>query len=179
MDYNKIIYLLAAVFIVLLIAGFVVFGTGFAKQDTAIKVLSENSLNDGDYFSIQLSDANGNPLANQVVSITIIDSNGGENHQQVTTDGSGKGMLQLNDLTAGSYNVVVVYGGDKDYSASNITQGLEIKKVEQIAPEPYVVSMSHDRCVLYWSDGHTSYRGETGNPITKEEYEHMKKYGKK
>ena len=88
-------------------------------------------------------------------------------------------MLQLNGLTAGNYNMVVVYGGNNAYSSSNITQGLEIKKVEQIAPEPYVVSMSGDRCVLYWSDGHTSYRGETGNPITKEEYEHMKIYGKK
>lgn len=179
MDYNKIIYILAAVFIVLLIAGFAVFSTGFAKKDTAIKVISENALNDGDYFSIQLSDENGNPLANQVVNITIIDANGAENHHQVTTDESGKGMLQLNGLTAGNYNMVVVYGGNNAYSSSNITQGLEIKKIEQIAPEPYVVSMSGDRCVLYWSDGHTSYRGETGNPITKEEYEHMKIYGKK
>ena len=179
MNYNKIIYILAVVFIILLIACYVVSNSTFAKQDTVIKVISENTLYDGDYFSIQLSDENGNPLANQVVNITIIDANGAENHQQVTTDGSGNGMLQLNGLTPGNYNIVVVYGGNSDYSNSNITQSLEIKKVEQIAPEPYVVSMSNNRCVLYWSDGHTSYRGETGNPITKEEYEHLKKYGKK
>lgn len=78
-------------------------------------------------------------MANQVVNITIIDANGGENHQQVNTDESGKGMLQLSGLTAGNYNMVVVYAGNNDYSGSNTTQGLEIKKVEQIAPEPYVL----------------------------------------
>lgn len=61
MDYNKIIYLLAVVFIVLLIACFAVFNNGFAKQDSAIKVISENSFYNGDYFSVELSDANGNP----------------------------------------------------------------------------------------------------------------------
>ena len=66
----------------------------------------------------------------QVVNITVIDANGGQNHQQVTTDGSGNGMLQLNGLTAGKYNVMVVYGGNDDYSASNTTQSLEIKEVE-------------------------------------------------
>ena len=50
MDYNKIIYILVVVFIVLLIAGFAVFSTGFAKKDSAINVTSTNTLNDGDYF---------------------------------------------------------------------------------------------------------------------------------
>ncbi|WP_295613980.1 hypothetical protein [uncultured Methanobrevibacter sp.] len=35
-------------------------------------------------------------------------------------------------------------------------------KVEQSTAEPYVVGMSDDRSVLYRSDGHTSYSGETG-----------------
>ena len=80
MDYNKIIYLLVAIVIILLVACFAVSNTTFAKQDTAIKVTSNNTLYDGDYFSIQLSNVNGTPLANQVVNITIIDSNGGENN---------------------------------------------------------------------------------------------------
>lgn len=180
MDYNKIIYLLVAIVIILLVACFAVSNTTFAKQNTAIKVTSNNTLYDGDYFSIQLSNVNGTPLANQVVNITIIDSNGGENHQQITTDGSGNGMLQLNGLAAGKYNVVALYGGNDDYSASNTTQNLEIKEVEvqKTASAPYVVSISDDGCVLYWSDGHTTYRGETGDPITKEQYEYLKKYGK-
>ena len=130
------------------------------------------------------------PIANQVVNIRIIDASGGENHQQVTTDESGNGMLQLNSLTVGNYSMVVVYGGNDNYSNCNTSQSLEIKvikvepkveqnTVEQSTAEPYVVSMSDDGGVLYWSDGHTSYRGETGNPITKEQYEELKTYGKR
>lgn len=115
MDYNKIIYLLAVVFVVLLIA-FFVFSTGaFAKYDTVFNVTSSNTLKDGDYFSVLLSDVNGNPLANQTVNITIIDANGAENHQQVTTDKSGNGMLQLNGLTPGEYTFNVTYEGNDDY----------------------------------------------------------------
>ena len=126
MDYNKIIYLLAVVFIVLLIACFAVFTTGFAKKDSAINVTSENTLNDGDYFSILLSDADGNPLANQVVNITIIDADGSENHQQVTTDESGKGMLQLNGLTPNEYTFSITYGGNGDYKGCNATAKVTI-----------------------------------------------------
>ena len=121
MDYNKIIYLLAVVFVVLLIA-FFVFSTGaFAKHGTVVNVTSSNTLNDGDYFSVLLSDVNGNPLANQTVNITIIDANGAENHQQVTTDGSGNGMLQLNGLTPGEYTFNVTYGGNDDYKGCNVS----------------------------------------------------------
>lgn len=133
MDYNKIIYILVVVFIVLLIAGFAVFSTGFAKKDSAINVTSTNTLNDGDYFSIQLSDAKGSPLANQVVNITIIDVNGSENHQQVTTDESGKGMLQLNGLTPNEYTFSITYGGNGDYKGCNSTIKVTIAAVQPVS----------------------------------------------
>lgn len=121
MNYNKIIYLLIIVFVVLLVACFTVSSTAFAKQNCTVKVTSNNALKDGEYFSIQLSDANGNPLANQVVNITIVDANGGLNHQQVTTDASGNGKFQLNGLASGEYTFNVNYGGDKDFNPCNST----------------------------------------------------------
>ena len=128
MDNNNVIYLLLTIVIILLIACFAVFSTSFAKQDTAIKVTSNNTLYDGDYFSISLADANGTPLTNQVVNITIIDANGAENHQQVTTDGSGNGKLQLNGLTPNNYTFNVTYGGNDSYNGCNATQKITIAK---------------------------------------------------
>ena len=185
MDYNKIIIALVAILIVILVAGIFILNPGHAKTDSKIIVTSNSTLHDGDSFSIVLTDLNNTPIANQVVNITIVDANGAENHQQVTTDGSGNGMLQLNGLTVGKYNVVVTYGGNENYSNSNTTQSLEMKaievqpKVEQITAEPYLVGTSDDRCVMYWSDGSVTYRGETGDPITKEQYEYLKTYGKR
>ena len=134
MDKNKIIYLLLAIVIILLIACFAVSSTTFAKQDTAIKVTSNDTLYDGDYFSISLNNVNGTPLANQVVNITIIDANGAENHQQITTNESGSGKLQLNGLTPNNYTFKVTYGGNDSYNGCNATQKITIAK--KVVEEP-------------------------------------------
>lgn len=186
---NKVIIALVIMLVAILLAGLFIFSPTHAKSDSRVIVTSNSTLHDGDSFSIKLTDLNNTPIANQVVNITIIDADGEKNHQQVTTDESGNGMLQLNGLTVGNYSMVVVYGGNDNYSNCNTTQSLKMKAieaepkveqntVEQSTGEPYVVSMSDDGCVLYWSDGHTSYRGEIGEPITKEQYEHLKTYGK-
>ena len=188
MDYNKVIIVLVLILVVMSLAGLFILNPTHAKVDSKVIVTSNSTLHDGDSFSIKLTDMNDTPIANQVVNITIIDATGGENRQQVTTDESGNGMLQLNGLTVGNYSMVVVYGGNDNYSNCNTTQSLEMKvveaeveqnTVEQSTAEPYVVGMSDDRCVLYWSDGHTTYRGETGEPISKDQYEYLKTYGKR
>lgn len=65
-----------------------------------ITLNSNDAIYDGDYISIALSDDGGNPLANQVVYITIVDAKGTKNPQKVKTDGTGNGMLQLNEMTS-------------------------------------------------------------------------------
>ena len=61
---------------------------------------SNDAIYDGDYISIALSDDGGNPLANQVVYITIVDAKGTKNPLKVKTDGTGNGMLQLNEMAS-------------------------------------------------------------------------------
>ena len=65
-----------------------------------ITLNSNDTLHDGEYISISLTDAKGNPLANQVVYITIVDAKGTKNPQKVKTDGTGNGMLQLNEMAS-------------------------------------------------------------------------------
>ena len=131
MENNKIIIALLIIIIALL----VVFGVMYinpttnAKINTKITVTSNNTLHDGDSFSIALTDVNGTPLANQTVNITIIDANGAKNQQQVKTDGMGNGILQLKGLTHGEYTFNVTYGGNDNYSVSNMTQKIEIKEI--------------------------------------------------
>ena len=130
MENNKIIIALLLIIIVLLVVFAIVFiNPTNAKTDTKITVTSNNTLHDGQDFSIALTDINGTPLTNQTVNITIADANGGKNQQQVTTDGMGNGILQLNGLATGNYSVNVTYGGNDNYSVSNITQKIEIKEV--------------------------------------------------
>ena len=130
MEDHKIIIALLLIIIALLVAfGVMIINPANAKIDTKLTVTSNTTLHDGDSFSIALTDANSTPLANQTVNITIVDANGGKNPQQVKTDGMGNGILQLNGLTPGEYTFNVTYSGNSNYSASNITQKIEINEV--------------------------------------------------
>ena len=114
----------------MIIAGFFILNPSVAKTDSKVIVTSNSTLNDGDTLSIYLSDLNNTPISNQTVNITIIDANGAQNRQVVTTDANGNGNLQLNGLTAGNYNISVSYGGNNKFNPCNTTQKLTMKEKE-------------------------------------------------
>lgn len=128
MDNDKIIIALVVVFIALLVCGIFILNPGHAKDDSRIVVTSNSTLYDGDSFSIKLTDLNNTPISNQVVNITIIDANGAENHQVVTTDANGVGNLQLKGLTVGNYTMDIRYGGNDNFTSCNTTQKLQMAK---------------------------------------------------
>ena len=128
MDNNKIIMILVVILVILLVAGFFILNPSTAKTDSKVVVTSNSTLHDGEAFSIRLTDVNNTPIANQTVNITIIDAKGGENHQVVTTDNNGNGILTLNGLTIGNYTVKVNYGGNENYTSCNTTVTLNMEE---------------------------------------------------
>lgn len=128
MDLNKIIIALVIVLIVLVVAEFLMFNTNFAKEDSKVIVTSGSELNQGDIFSIRLTDLNGTPISNQNVNVTIVDANGGESHHSVVTDANGDGIFSLDVSIKGNCVITVTYGGNEHYDASNITQNIQINE---------------------------------------------------
>lgn len=112
MNYDKVIILLLVVVLALLASAFLIFGP-FAGSDVKINVITNDNLYDGDNFGISLESLNGTPIANAVVNVTIIDEKGVKNFQTITTDGNGRGFLQLNGLAPGKYNMDLSYSGGK------------------------------------------------------------------
>lgn len=159
MEDHKIIIALLLIIIALLVAfGVMIINPANAKIDTKLTVTSNTTLHDGDSFSFVLTDLNGTPITNQTVNITIIDANGGKNPQQVKTDGMGNGILQLNGLTPGEYIFNVTYGGNDNYSASNITQKIEIKEIvkettQSVSSSPYNTKPVYDGRTTCYKDG--------------------------
>ena len=132
MNYNKIIIALVIVLVVIVVAGVLFLNPGHAKVDSKVIITSNSTLNDGDNFTIRLTDLNNTSIANQTVNVTIIDANGGKNPQVITTDANGDGSLQLNGLAVGNYTINVTYGGNNNYTSCNTTQKLEMK--EKVIP---------------------------------------------
>ena len=142
MDNDKIIIALVVVLIVILAAGVLFLNHSHAKIDSRVIVTSNSTLYDGDNFTIRLIDLNNTPIANQRVNITIIDANGGENPQVITTDANGDGSLQLNGLAVGNYTINVTYEGNDNYTVCNTTQKLTIAEKVTTSESSTVTSSS-------------------------------------
>ena len=90
-------------------------------------VITADALNikalDSGNFQATLKDNKGNALANKTVSIII---NGVT--KEVTTDANGIAKLSVKYSTAGTYNVVILYMGDKTYAATVATSKIVVAK---------------------------------------------------
>ena len=87
--------------------------TAVAKEDGRI----------GEYFSIQLVDAKGNPLAGKKVQIGF---NG--NVYDRITDSDGKARLQINLKNVGTYTFAIAFLGDDEYNGSFVVSKIVVKK---------------------------------------------------
>ena len=110
--------LIIAIIIVLIVAVVGVFALtqGAVKADTQITFLNENTLKNGDQVQFVLADAQGNPIANQEVTIAY-ESDGEIQNYTIVTDSEGKGGLLLSDEPAGDHNISVSYKGNDQYNA--------------------------------------------------------------
>ena len=77
----------------------------------------------GNYFKVQLVDADGNPLANKSVKIGF---NGVVYTKE--TNATGWAELQINLAGAGTYTFAVAFLGDDDYNASFVVQKIVVTK---------------------------------------------------
>lgn len=170
---NKTIILMLLVIIALLLVGGIMIVRPQSNElvVSQITLNSNDTLHDGDYISISLSDAIGNPLANQVVNITIVDAKGAQNPQHVITDGMGNGILQLNGLASGKYTVNITYGGNENTCGANLTKNIEIKEVQKQTKSSDSSSSRFSDAQWskrsYWDDG-TPTKGEVYLIVTKD-----------
>ncbi|MBR3113685.1 MAG: Ig-like domain repeat protein, partial [Methanobrevibacter sp.] len=124
----------------------------------AVPVLTADDLvmsyKDGSVYSVTLTDANGNALANTYVKITI-----GTTTYNRKTDENGVANLPIN-LPLGQYDVTAKFDGDSKYDSVEITNKITVNK-----PQMSIVAEDVN---MFYKDG-TSYDvqltdGE-GNPV--------------
>jgi hypothetical protein len=121
---RNIIIVLIIIFLVIL-GGLLVFSQNTAKSDTQITFSGNTSLDNGDSINFTLKDAQGNPLANQNVSI-LFEGNGNVEKYSIITDSQGKGSLVLNNEGSGNYTISVSFAGDDKYNSCSATQKITV-----------------------------------------------------
>ena len=132
--------LIIAILIIIIIAvvGIFVFHPGATTEDgklnTQINFLSQSNLKNGDQIQIELKDAQGNALANQVVNFTY-QANGQDEKYSVVTNNEGKAFLVLSNEETGQHQVNVSYAGDAKYNPCTASQTITIEEGESSSTE--------------------------------------------
>lgn len=128
MERNKLILLCVCVVVVV----FVACSSFFVLNSSVGTSLSTSglSVNQGDNFTITLSDDQGNNLSNKTINMTLSNGNQSKDYN-FTTDSNGVVSLPVN-LPAGNYTVNCTFMGDDDYGNSSISQNLLVNGTNEI-----------------------------------------------
>lgn len=163
MDNDRIIIILLVIIAVMIASMLIVFNPFSARTEATVSITSNAELHDGDAFSIALADVNGNPISNQTVNVKF----GDLAPQSVTTDSAGNGMLVVNGLAPGQYQVSVEYGGNSNYSSASASQSVTLSEAmttsveqSQSSQSPQTITLELKNYDEYVSASSGEYRAE-------------------
>lgn len=119
-----------SIIVIILISMLVIlcFGSNFSsifKQETDLTITSNSTLNNGDNFTVKLTDSDGELIANKTICISLTDDEGNVNNLNVTTNEKGIASFGIN-ANSGNYYAKCVFLGDDNYDSSNVTHKVSI-----------------------------------------------------
>ena len=129
---KKIILLVLSIFIVAFAIGSVI--AEEQKESAEIKMLSEDTLKNGDNIELQLVDAKGNPIASQNLNISF-EANGKLENYSVVTDKDGKAFLVLFNEELGDHKVIVNYSGNEKFNPFKLETSIKIVEGESTSED--------------------------------------------
>lgn len=97
-----------SIIVIILISMLVIlcFGSNFSsifKQETDLTITSNSTLNNGDNFTVKLTDSDGELIANKTICISLTDDEGNVNNLNVTTNEKGIASFGIN-ANSGNYS---------------------------------------------------------------------------
>ena len=189
MDFNKTVIALLVIIIGLMIVGlvFVLNPSGgqdgsdsagvldiFNAQMGSNLTIKGNIFYEGSAVSVKLTDANGNPIANESVNISISTNDKQISAKTVKTDANGIAKFDLDNISQGNYSVIAVFEGNDKYSPSHTDQIIVVQDnyADVISNDP--VSSNYDSGAFYSEQaGRTIYTGEIQDAPDGHKWKHL------
>lgn len=188
MDFNKTVIALLVIIIGLMIVGlvFVLNPSGsqdgsdsgvldiFNAQMESNLTIKGNIFYEGSNVSVKLTDANGNPIANESVNISISSNDKQISGKTVKTDANGIAKFDLDNISQGNYSVGAVFEGNDKYSPCHADQIIVIQDnyADVISNDP--VSSNYDSGAFYSEQaGRTIYTGEIQDAPDGHKWKHL------
>ena len=160
--------IIAIVVIVIIAVGAAVFFGQVGKQDTQIKIINNETFQNGEQVKFELKDSNGAAISGQNVSIIY---NKNETYS-VVTDSNGKGSLLISGESAGKYEMEVKYNGNDKYKGCSAKETITI--TDGVADNPSSQTGSSVASTNQYNNDSVSKNGGQGlndpnNPFPGEE----------
>ena len=121
MEFNKLILLCVCVVAIVVISCASIWALSSGVETNLVD--SATTINQGENFTVTLSDNEGNKLTNKNVSLTINNSNNQSKEYNLTTDNNGVVFLPIN-LLSGNYSILSNFNGVDGYKSSTLSQDL-------------------------------------------------------
>ena len=117
-------------------------------------------MKNGQSVEFQLTDAQGNAIANQNLTISF-GANGTYEQYSIITDDSGKGALLLNNEEPGNYVITVNFAGNEQYNECRASQNITVASGESfeegnLIPSEGAGNYSTDGTQEQYTDGQAS-----------------------
>jgi hypothetical protein len=100
--------IIAIIVVVIILVGSFAF-ISLNTKETKIDLTCNDTIQNGDYITVQLKDFYRNAIPGQVIDLKILDDSGWAHKYNVTTDEMGRGYIQVLGLDNGNYTVHADY----------------------------------------------------------------------
>lgn len=102
-----------------------IYAMGYSQEKTNLEITTDSNLHNGDLFTLKLTGAYNNPIADKSVEIIVTDALGEKNCFNATTDETGEISFGMN-VTPGVYTIDCVFCEDNNYMSSNTSQNISV-----------------------------------------------------
>ena len=125
MENKNIIIILVVIIIILAVAVGVLFSQQMLKEKSDLKIV-DKKIKVGGSLIVVLSDAQGNPIANETINIKLKDKDGITIDEKIKTNSKGKAKFKMEEK--GKYSVECKFDGNNKYSSTSIADNITVKK---------------------------------------------------
>lgn len=127
------------------------------KKDCSLEITSPDSLNEGDNLTVQLSDAQNQPLSEKTIRILLKNSSASKEYS-ITTDSNGVAVLTLSEENIGTFNVTCSFEGDGTYKETSTSKEITINSAAKTTSSTAENSIEANR-----PKNDPNYKGYTPN----------------
>ena len=128
MNIKNLILVIAIIAVVVCACVFLISIVPHPKADSKMVMTSNDTLTEGDNFTVKLTDLNGTPLANQKINVTIVSGRNGSVQKTLVSDANGEVGFEVDTSAIGNCAVMVKYVGNDEFNGCNLTENVRIEQ---------------------------------------------------